>query len=77
MSEYEDDKEPSLPAFSEERINKARELLDDGCDGYVLIILSDDQDLKRETTSLYYKGGRMAAIGMMEDFKHRLMNGAV
>lgn len=76
MSEYEDDEEDDLPEFNRKKMEDAIKLLDEGCDGYLLIALFDSEDMNHHITKGFFNGGLHQAIGLAEDFKHKLINRA-
>ena len=73
MNEFEEEEE-GFPQYVEEAIIKSCEILKESLDGYVLIVLHNNQDLSKEITRGYFNGGRAQAIGLVECFKQNLIN---
>jgi hypothetical protein len=68
---------PELNAFTPQQkaaLEKAWDLLTEHFDGCALSVLAEcGENQPQEAVRSYWHGGRMQALGMVEDFRHQLL----
>lgn len=69
MSESGEEQASLFTDFHRKEIDEALSHLNRCLDGYVLVALVSDNDLKRDGTRAYWKGGRVQAIGLCRIFE--------